>query len=317
MQSNSSDKAYAHDWLRRRGITDSVIKLFALQWFEHPVIGGCIKIPTGAGFSKYRRNPLQDQKPKYLYDKGSKVTLFGLDKLTGNEKEIVVTEGELDALVLWSQNIPAVSSTGGALSFQEEWRDVLPKSATYYVAFDNDEAGAEGMVKTRKILGPDTRIVIIPKVADDKDISDFVARGGTFRGLMDGAKAYADASEVEEDMKIRQQVWLSTAFHQKFLDSVREKAQRATPTRSTPLPTDEVLRARAYPMTNLLNFSYANKAVCPFHKEKTPSLHYYSEDNRAYCFGACGRGYDAIDLYRNAHPHLSFRDAVNEINKLQ
>lgn len=309
------NKKYAYDWLRRRGITDSTIELFGLKWYSHPVIGGCIKIPVTETHSKYRRSPLSDKKPKYIQDKGARITLFGADKLTGNEQEVVVTEGELDTLVLWSLNIPAVSSTGGALSFQEEWAETLPKGPQYYVCFDNDEPGAEGMVKAARILGPETKVIIIPKVADDKDISDFVARGGDFRALMDGAKSYRDASDVEEDMAVRRGMMLSTLFHQKYLDAAREKVQRVETKARAPLPTDECLRARAYPMTRLIDFSYG-KALCPFHNEKTPSLHYYPEDNHAYCFGACGRGYDAIDLYRNAHPHLSFRDAVNEINKL-
>ena len=311
MQSN---KDYALDWLVRRGITTDVLSLFNIKWHTHPLIGGCIRIPIGDGFAKYRRDPLDDSKPKYLYDKGGKVTLYGLDQLQGNETEIVVTEGELDALVLWSMNIPAVSSTGGAMSFRPEWLEVLPSSekVQYYVAFDNDAPGAEGMVRAREVLGPATRVIIIPKIADDKDISDFVARGGDFRALMSSAKSYATEADVEEDVLARKGMMLSTLFHQKYLDSRRERVHQ----RAVSLPTDEVLRARSFPMTNLLDFT-GNKAVCPFHNEKTPSLHYYTHTNSAYCFGACGRAYDSIDLYRQKHPELTFRQAVAQINTQQ
>jgi len=293
-----------------------VLSLFSIQWYEHPQIGGCIRIPISDGFAKYRRDPLDERKPKYIYDKGAKITLYGFNKLRGDEKEVVITEGELDALVLWSMNIPAVSSTGGAMSFQREWVDELP-DAQFFVCFDNDEAGADGMVRTREMLGADTKVIIIPKVADDKDISDFVARGGDFRDLMASAKSYADEGDVEEDIIHRRGLMLSTLFHQKYLDKSREKMQRATAPRAASLPTDEVLRARAFPMTQLLDFSQAGKAVCPFHNEKTPSLHYYARTNTAYCFGACGKPYDAIDLYRLKHPSLTFRQAVSEINHQQ
>jgi DNA primase len=77
---------------------------------------------------------------------------------------------------------------------------------------------------------------------------------------------------------------------------------------------DKVLKAKSYPMTNLIEFRQ-KKACCPWHSEKTPSLAYYPKTNSAYCFGACGRAYDSIDAYRQKHGG-SFINAVNELNKL-
>jgi DNA primase len=308
------------DWLHRRGITPEVISLFNVTIHDHPMIGECIRIPYTSEHSKYRRDPLQDVKPKYLYDKGGKVTLYGLDILLEKQpasavplipQSVLVTEGELDTLVAWSKNIPAVSSTGGAMSFQEEWAITLAPYQVY-LAFDNDDAGAEGMVRVMKYI-PDAKVILIPETPGVKDISDYVSRGGDLHELMSTAKSYPDVASVEEDKKQRAASWQSVKFHDKFLDAHRQKEQRVM----NPNPytgDDRVLKAKSYPMENLVEFS-KRSAVCPWHTEKTPSLHFYPKTNSAYCFGACGRKYDSIDAYMHKHS-VTFKVAIDELNKL-
>jgi DNA primase len=298
-------------WLNKRGVSDEVIQLFNLSTFDHPQIGECIRIPFTEHHSKYRRDPLDDRKPKYLYDQGGKVTLYGAEKLYSDWHNVVVTEGELDALVLWSLNIQAVSSTGGAMSFQEGWAIQLANHSTY-LCFDNDEAGAQGMVKVLKYI-PDAKVIFIPEQPGVKDISDFVSRGGDFHALMATARSYANITEVEEECAKRTAQWLPTRFHDAYIEANRPQ-NRTNQEVSKYTGDDEVLRAKSYPMTNLIEFRQG-KACCPWHLEKTPSLTYYPKTNSAYCFGACGRAYDSIDAYRHKHGG-SFMNAVKELNKL-
>lgn len=53
---------------------------------------------------------------------------------------------------------------------------------------------------------------------------------------------------------------------------------------------------------------------CPLHNEKTPSFAWYPKQNRWHCFGACGRGGDAIDLYMLLN-NCDFLTAVKQLNK--
>lgn len=50
------------------------------------------------------------------------------------------------------------------------------------------------------------------------------------------------------------------------------------------------------------------EACCPLpdHDDKTPSFNVYPDTNSWYCFGACQRGGDVVDLYAavNGHEHL-------------
>lgn len=302
------------DWLHRRGITDEVITLFNITVHEHPSIGECIRIPFSDTHAKYRRDPSDPTKPKYLYDAGGKVTLYGADKLPEvlGTPPLVITEGELDTLVLWSQNIYAVSSTGGAMSWQEEWSTDV-SFFKIYLCFDNDDAGANGMIKVLKSL-PNASVILIPEQPNVKDISDYVARGGDFRSLMDTALHNLTPESVAADRDRRKSMWLSHRFHDLYLEDIQKDLRKSTFTPSTYDGDDKVLKAKSVPMTNFIDFK-AKKACCPWHKEKTPSLQYYPKTNTAYCFGSCGRAYDTIDAYRMKYG-CSFKQAIEELNNM-
>ena len=307
MQSNT----HFHHWLLQRGITDTVIAEFGLSEHNHPEIGSCIRIPISDDHAKYRRNPNDPRKPKYLYDIGAKVTLYGLPQLLeSTQTTVVITEGELDTLVLWSQNIPAVSSTGGAMSWQEDWSELL-KNHTVYIALDNDDTGCKGTIKILKTI-PHAKIILVPELADVKDISDYVSRGGDFRKLM-AAALPNDILAIEEDKCRREGQYLSTRFHQHYIDSHYQALHKATHVPSTYTGSDQVLRAKSVPITKLMEFT-KRKALCPFHNESTPSFTYYPKTNSCYCFG-CGKSADAIDVYRELH-NCGFKDAVKALNDM-
>lgn len=54
-------------------------------------------------------------------------------------------------------------------------------------------------------------------------------------------------------------------------------------------------------------------ALCPFHKEKTPSFGVVESKEFYYCQG-CGAGGDAVGFVRAMNPGMNFRDAVRSIN---
>lgn len=295
------------DWLKNRKITDKVLEDFNIHGDE------CIVIPVydidgDFVFNKYRRSPLSDEKPKYWYDKGGKVTLYG-SKQAKDLPCVLVTEGELDCITAWSQNIASVTSTGGSMSFQEEWRDFFSNKSVI-ICFDNDHAGGEGMVKALKII-PHAKILFIPDRPNMKDISDYVSQGGDLKTLIQQARHFTSLEEVKEDKLRRLATFQSTHFHNAY---IKEFTKVNTHTERKAFSNDKVTNAKLYPITNLLEFTN-NKTCCPFHREKTPSFNYYPKDNRCYCFGGCGRSYDAIDIYMNKYG-VKFTEAVNKLNEL-
>lgn len=308
-------------WMHKRGITDEVIERFGITLVDDSPIGKAIQIPVRDSegnviFNKYRRDPLSDEKPKYVYDRGGKVSLFGIHECVSNENDlrILITEGEMDCLVAHSKNIAAVTSTGGALSFQKDW-DWLDSEDTI-IAFDNDDAGANGTVRVLKYC-PQAKVLLIPEASGVKDISDYVERGGDLHKLVATARHYDGIDDVREERSRRLATWLPTRFHDAYIKQWEEDNYKAVRVpRSFAGDGTKVESAKAYPIENLLKFSRDKKAVCPFHTEKTASLHLYKKENRAWCFGGCGKGYDAIDIYMQKFG-VDFKSAIKELNELR
>lgn len=322
MQENISVEV--RQWLNKRGVNNDTIALFNIHEVDHFLTGaGTIAIPVNNpdgtfSFNKYRRSPFIDAPhlPKYVYDKGGRTTLFGAERLAADNKKVIITEGELDTLVCHSLGLNAVSSTGGALSFQPHFAELL-NGYEVYICFDNDEAGAAGIVKTLQYL-PEAKVVLIPEIVGVKDITDFVSRGGDIHSLL--STAFNPTLEfVMEDKLKRAAVWLPVRFHNEYLKQMTPVSRPSLPTdtegkvkAADPKVVGKIQAAKEYPCDRIMEF-VKNKACCPVHFEKTPSLHYYPANNTCYCYG-CSKHFDSIGLYQAVHK-CGFKEALDKLAK--
>jgi len=71
-----------------------------------------------------------------------------------------------------------------------------------------------------------------------------------------------------------------------------------------------IVRAREYPIDNLIEVGKNMMALCPFHSDKNPSM--YVKNNFYYCFG-CGASGDVIDLAMKLWG-ISFPEAVKKLS---
>ena len=137
-------------YLNRRCIPNQTIDKFKIGWSGSSII---IPIYDKRGeyiFFKYRKDPDEvSNKPKSWYDKGAEASLYGWENLTSHKPFIVICEGEFDRLVLESNGIPAITSTGGVGSFKDEWIPYFKDVSSLYVCFDSDGAG---LTYTQKLL---------------------------------------------------------------------------------------------------------------------------------------------------------------------
>lgn len=205
------------EWLQNdRGIHELVIKQAKLGWDKNHLI---IPVADEKGkwlFVKKRVSPLKDgDGPKYVYTKGAKAKLYGIQLLAG-EQTVVICEGELDALLLRSKGFIAVSTTGGAGTFEESWSTLFKDIPNVHVLYDNDKAGRDGALKVAKLI-PHAKISFLPEeVGEHGDVTDYLMKlkktvddlysllkqGKNFRELEEQGDRYISLPEPEQNISI-------------------------------------------------------------------------------------------------------------------
>lgn len=158
-----------------RGLSDRIIAEAKLGWDGDRIV---IPVSDGRGgwlFAKRRAAPGSNVKPRYLYTKGARVALYGIELLQGTQF-VVICEGEFDALVLRSNGIPSVTSTGGAKTFPIEWARQFREIPEIYIVFDRDDAGRAGSFSVGKLISHAKICELPAEVGDVGDITDYFVR---------------------------------------------------------------------------------------------------------------------------------------------
>jgi hypothetical protein len=82
---------------------------------------------------------IQDHE-KYMYPRGMPTNLYNVQTISWADEWIVVTEGEMDALI-WEQiGVPAVGIPG-AKKWEPHWVNIFEDFSRIYLAEDGDDAG--------------------------------------------------------------------------------------------------------------------------------------------------------------------------------
>lgn len=269
------------DWLNARQISDSTLTEYGVSWDGYRIVIPVRDMSNTFLFNKKRKNPATiDDSPKYLYDKGSTIQIYNGHKLK-EYQEVIICEGEFDCLILLSKGFNAVTSTGGATSFQEAWAPYF-KDKDVYVCLDNDKAGELGILKICKIL-PHAKVVFLPsEVGEHGDITDYFV------------KCAHSINDFRFEMSLAKPHVVKTAPPEK-----KKKWKKADGTK--------LEQAKSVPIENYLKFNSQGYAKCPFHDEKTASLKKYP-NNKFYCYG-CGAHGDVIDLLCKQRG-ISMKEAV-------
>lgn len=161
----------AEQYLKDHGISEESVKRFHITSDDHELNIPIKNIDDQIIWTKHRNleyDPDDKDSKKYINDTGSKVALFNI-RSHSTKKTIVMTEGEIDAIKLDQEGIPAISPTAGAETFNKELAMALA-GKTVYIVYDNDEAGKKGIRKVLEFI-PTAKILELP--LDSKDVCDF------------------------------------------------------------------------------------------------------------------------------------------------
>lgn len=175
----------AAPYMLDRGISHSTIERFRLGFVKDPAPGhgryrGRLAIPYEDGQGRergIRYRTLDGAQPKYLSTK----RFSHLFAVRASDNPVVyLTEGEIDAMVLWQLGLRAVGVPGTQM-WQDEYRFLFRNCDEVVICFDNDEPkrdpvtgkvtnpGQMGAVKVYRSLeraGVVTRAVNLPRGVD-------------------------------------------------------------------------------------------------------------------------------------------------------
>jgi DNA primase len=262
-------------YLRERGIVDSVIHKYLIGWN-----GTRITIPVrdkNAQIASFRlaRDPQDTEGPKMLSTSGTHAELYGWEVLLAKPKWVIICEGEFDRLVLASYGFSAVTSTGGAATFRDEWACRLSSVPQVYICFDRDDAGRHGAAMIASRIRHAKIVALPPEVADGGDVSDYFVRCGhtsaDFELLLKTGESITDSLAPKKTVRSR----------------------RTYPHISRAMPIEEVIRQ----VLPLRGIGAAYVANCPFHDDRRPSFVVFPDSYTFHCFG-CGKHGDVIDFLR-------------------
>lgn len=187
----------AAGWLAARGVDLEHARSRGLGVVRNPIPGhenmaGRLAIPylTDVGpvnlnFRCIENHNCKEQGPhhkKYKKRKGSASNLYGVQSASWADDWIVVTEGEIDALVWQQIGVPAIGIPG-AETWKDHWVNVFEDFSRVYLAEDGDDAGKDLWVAMSENLTN----VIRMKMPDGEDSNSmFLKAGGQY--LLDRIK---------------------------------------------------------------------------------------------------------------------------------
>jgi DNA primase len=281
--------------LTQRGLSMAVIKQHQLGWNGRRITIPIFDRHGRLAFWKLARTPWdRPTTPKMLvWPAGTRAELYGWEHLRGGRRSLVICEGEFDRLCLESRGIAAVTSTGGAGTFKEEWAQALAEIPDLVLCFDHDAAGYAGARRVTRFL-PHARVLTWPDaIGRGGDVTDFFVwlrkRKETFVKLLAAARPFPTAPRVRPTRDASRQ----SIGRDRAIDRLKARVSIVA------------IIAQYLPLSRS---GHTFVGRCCFHGDRTPSLVVYPATQSFYCFG-CGRGGDVLRFLMAAEG-LGFAEAL-------
>ena len=148
------------------GLMDS---LYGMVTIPYELAGNVVQV-RGRAF------PYDGEGPKYKTCGGNTARLFNADR-TWDTKEIVITEGEFDTMIVEQLGYPAVG-VPGANTWQDHWDGYMQDQKRVFVLFDRDTAGETGAEKLRDRFGSKVREIHLSEPGIKMDPTSWVCDQG-------------------------------------------------------------------------------------------------------------------------------------------
>ena len=195
--------------------TENTIQQFELGWDGTRITIPIRKDGQLVNIRKYAPNG--KVKDKVIGVRGfNTANLWPLESL--DNEEVFLFEGEKDCMLANQLGLPALTVTGGAGSFNMEWRKFFIDK-TVHICYDIDPAGQEGATKVADMLAGTAKAVKIIQLPisepDNADFTDFILQRHTIQSFH---------NLVEQAIEVDQKEETYVDINDKIIDTTLEKA---------------------------------------------------------------------------------------------
>lgn len=159
-----------HPYMEHRHISRDIANKFEIKYSpEKECLVFPIRDKKGDLISATTRS-VKDK--KFNIPKGTEKVIYLLNEcLKEKYNQVVVCEGQIDALVSWSYGVPAVALFGAGTT-ENQVEELNSTDILHYILmYDNDDAGRKGAERFKKLIRKDVFVtdILMPK---NKDIAD-------------------------------------------------------------------------------------------------------------------------------------------------
>jgi hypothetical protein len=196
----------------RRGVEEEILEAYEIGW-DGSQRAYTIPIRDAEGqivnVRRYQFDPPNDRRKIWsVSGMGSPARLFPIDVLQDEPDEIIVCEGEWDALLTIQNGFPCITRTAAASVWNSDWGEYFHGRKVYLV-HDMDSAGQAANRKVERMLRKiaDVKVVHLPFPVEKKhgkDLTDYWLAGHSpsdFRALLEGASVEEGAAVQEEEIE--------------------------------------------------------------------------------------------------------------------
>jgi hypothetical protein len=188
----------------KRGFTIETIERFQIGWdgerFTIP-----IRDVDGELVNVRRYDPLaktiKSKMKSWAYGTGTAELFY--PKFLADNDEVIIVEGELDAIIGQQYGLPTITHTGGATTWKKEWNESFDGKVVF-ICYDCDQAGVSGTARVLRELKNYARevyIIRLPLPFDGSDITDYLVNSQhgapEFRTLMDESRKSPAATKTK------------------------------------------------------------------------------------------------------------------------
>lgn len=195
------------EFQRLRGLSTETIRRFSIGWDQRKK-SFTIPVRDAQGELRnvrwYNPKPLGDRRKIWGVPGHNSPRLYPIDVLDSTS-EVVITEGEWDALITIQNGFPAITRTAAAGVWKSSWNHLFDDKVVY-ICQDMDVAGADGAANIAKELRGHARKIYIVNLPYDlepkhgKDLSDYFHKDGftadDFEELLDEVSSSVVKEEV-------------------------------------------------------------------------------------------------------------------------